>query len=114
MAEKKFFCLLRNEGGGCEPSPSPTEMEAMYAKYKTWQETFANNIVDMGAKLGGEGAVVSNTEVKDGPYVELKEMVGGYMTITADTLEEAIKVVQESPMVMNPGVSIEIREVATP
>ena len=76
-------------------------------------EKFAKNIVNMGAKLGNVGAVVKQSGVSDGPYVELKELVGGYMTITADSLEEAVAIIKESPMVMNPEVSVEVREVAT-
>ena len=114
MSNKNFMCILRNEGGGCKQPSSPSEMEAMFAKYQQWQDQYAANIVDMGNKLGDVGAVVRQNDVKDGPFVELKEVVGGYMTIAAPSLEEAIAVIQESPMMENSGVSIEIREIATP
>ncbi len=114
MSKKNYFCILRSPAGNCEQPASPSDMEAMYAKYQAWQEKFSTNIVDMGGKLKDSGAVVSQSEVKDGPYVEAKELIGGYMTLAAESMEEAIAVIKGSPMVMNPDVSIEIREIATP
>ena len=107
------MCILRSQAGGCE-KPSPTDMEQMYAKYQAWQEKFADNILDMGNKLGESASVVRHDSVSDGPFIELKEIVGGYMTLTADTLEEAVAVIKASPMVANSGTSIEIREICTP
>ncbi|MFL0805374.1 MAG: YciI family protein [Agarilytica sp.] len=110
MSQNKYMCILRSESGGCE-KPSPSDMELMYAKYQAWQEKFSDNILDMGNKLGDIGSVVRHDSLKDGPFIELKEIVGGYMTLTAGTLDEAIAVIQASPMVANPGTSIEIREI---
>ena len=36
------------------------------------------------------------------------------MLLSAATLDEAIAVIRESPMIENKGVSIEIREISTP
>lgn len=113
MSNKKFMCILRSGSGECE-KPSPSDMEAMYAKYQAWQTKFADNILDMGGALSGVGAVVNSESVKDGPFIEMKEIVGGYMLLTADSLETAIKVIQASPMVANTGTSLEIREISTP
>lgn len=111
MSKTQYMCILRSESSGCEQPQSASDMEAMYAKYQAWQEKFADNIVDMGAKLGDTSAVVRHDKVIDGPFIELKEVVGGYMKISASDIEEAKKVITESPMVSNPGVSIEIREI---
>ncbi|TCI02286.1 hypothetical protein EZV61_14745 [Corallincola luteus] len=86
----------------------------MYAKYQAWQSQFADNILDMGGALSKEGAVVSSDAVKDGPFIEVKEMVGGYMLLSADSLATAVRVIQASPMVANPATSLEIREISTP
>lgn len=113
MKNNTYMCILRSESGGCD-KPSPSEMEIMYAKYQTWQQKFADNIVDMGNKLGSVGSVVRHDSITDGPFIELKEIIGGYMMVTATTLDEAIAVIKESPMVSNTGTSIEIREICTP
>ncbi len=114
MSKKNYLCILRSGSGGCEQPSSPSEMEAMYAKYQQWQDKFADNIVDMGNKLTSVGAVVRQDVVSDGPYVELKEVIGGYMTIRAESLGEAVAVMQAGPMLENPGVSIELREISQP
>ncbi len=113
MSNKTYMCILRNTSGGCE-KPSPSEMELMYAKYQKWQEKFADNIIDMGNKLGESASVVRQDSVQDGPFIELKEIIGGYMMLSANSLDAAIAVIKESPMIANPDVSIEIREICTP
>lgn len=88
-------------------------MEQMYAKFNAWREKFQANLVDMGGKLGG-GAVVTAESASDGPFIEVKEVIGGYMIVSADSLEEAINVARESPGVAMPGSSVEVREISTP
>ena len=110
---KKYMCILRSEAGGCE-QPSATDMEAMFAKYEAWQSKYANNILDMGGKLGSDAAVVRQDAVADGPFVEMKEIIGGYMMLSANNLAEAVEVINNSPMIDNPGVSIELRDISTP
>ena len=107
-----YMCILRSDSGECQ-EPSPSDMEAMYAKYQAWQDKFANNIADMGNKLSSMAGVVRHDRVDDGPFIELKEVVGGYMMLTASTLEEALTVIKESPMVSRAGTSVEVREIHT-
>ena len=111
MSEQKYLCIQRSVGGKCEP-PSAAQMEEMYAKFNAWREKFKDNIVDMGGKLGG-GKVVNSDGATDGPFVEVKEVVGGFMIVEADSMEEAVRVAQESPGVMMPGSSVEVREIST-
>ena len=117
ILNKTYMCILRSESEqGCDnsSSPSPSEMEVMYAKYQAWQDKFADNIADMGGKLGGSASVVRQSGVEDGPFIELKEIVGGYMMISAADMEEAVAVINQSPMIESPNVSIEIREIWKP
>jgi hypothetical protein len=93
------------------PQPSPAQMQEMYATFNAWKEKFKDNILDMGAPLKLGGTVVTKAGATDGPFVEVKEIVGGYMIVSADTLERAIEVARESPGVMSPGSSVEVREI---
>ena len=111
MAKKKFLCIQRSQGGECG-KPSPAQMEQMFAKFNAWKEKFATNIADMGGKLGS-GQVVTTEGVTDGPFVEAKEIVGGFMIVEAESIEEAVTVAQESPGVAMPGSSVEVREITT-
>jgi len=113
MSDNKYICILRSNSGACE-KPSAADMESMYASYQNWQQKFADNILDMGGALGSEGTIVRSDSVKDGPFVELKEVIGGYMLLTATSLEQAKAVIKASPMVASAGTSIEIRQINTP
>ena len=46
--------------------------------------------------------------------MEAKEVVGGFMIISAESLEEAVEVARECPGVVMPGSSVEVREISTP
>lgn len=111
MENKTYMCLLRSSSGSCD-KPSPSEMESQLAKYQAWQEKFSENILDMGSPLGAQGSVVRHDAVTDGPFIELKEVLGGYMKLTAKDIVEATNVIKASPMVESPNVSIEIREIS--
>ncbi len=114
MTNRTFLCIQRSQptpNNEDRPAPSPAQMEQMYAQFNAWREKFADNIVDMGGKLGG-GKVVTTEGVSDGPFVEVKEIVGGFMIVTAKNIEEAAEVARESPGVM-PGSSVEVREIHT-
>ena len=108
-----YLCIQRSQPGGAGEKPSPAQMEEMYAVFNTWKEKFQENIVDMGGKLGG-GKVVTSEGATDGPFVEAKEVVGGFMIISAESLEEAIEVTRQCPGVVMPGSSVEVREIHTP
>ncbi len=113
MAKQKYLCIQRSQPGGDCGKPSPAQMEEMYAKFNAWKEKFQAKIVDMGGKLGG-GKVVTSEGATDGPFVEAKEVVGGFMIVEAESMAEAVEVAQESPGVAMPGSSVEVREITTP
>lgn len=112
MPKNKYLCIQRSQPSDCA-KPSPTQMQEMYGKFQAWMEKFQKNIVDMGGKLGG-GKVVTSKRETDGPFVEAKEIVGGFMIVSADTLEEAVEVARQSPGTWSPGSSVEVREIETP
>jgi len=111
---KLYMCIIRNEAGGCE-EPSPSQMDEMMAKFQQWQEKFADNIADMGGKLG-DGKVISGSNIIDGPFAEVKEIIGGYMLINANSLDEAVEVARECPPIAASldTSTVEIREIFKP
>lgn len=117
MPKKNYLCIQRSQRdvtnkAKADSKPSPAQMEQMYAKFNAWKEKFEDRIVDLGGKLG-DGKVVTSEGATDGPFVETKEVIGGYMIVAADSLEEAIEVAQQSPGVWAPGSSVEVREIST-
>ncbi len=109
----KYLCMQRKLPGGDGRKPSPAEMQEMYSSFRTWQERFQANLVDMGGKLGA-GRLVTTEPAADGPFVEVKELVGGYMIVSADSLDEAIRVARECPGLVGPGSGVEVIEIHTP
>jgi hypothetical protein len=68
----KYLCLQRGVAAS-EPlaeTPSPAEMQAMYAKFNEWREKFQANIVDVGGRLGNGRLELPATP--DGPFIEVK------------------------------------------
>jgi hypothetical protein len=48
--------------------------------------------------------------VADGPFVESKEAVGGYLLLQADNLDEAVAIAKTNPT-LEYGIAIEVRPV---
>jgi hypothetical protein len=119
MSTTKFLFLYRWPSEGQQsPSgkkPSPEEMQAMFAQWKNWKEKFEKEILDvsLGIRPDGAKAVVKGGSVTDGPYVESKEVVGGYNLIETTSYARAVEIAKECPIALQPGASIEIRELRT-
>lgn len=65
-----------------------------------------------GRRLQKEGVVISGTKkaISDGPFVEAKEVIGGYVMIAATDIDEALAISHTCP-IFNYGGSLELREV---
>ena len=113
MPIQKYMCIQRSQPGE-KRQPSPAQMQEMYSVFNAWKERFKANILDIGGGLKPGGKVLTASGVTDGPFIEAKEIVGGYMIVTAESYEKALEVAKESPGLMMPGSSIEIREMAGP
>jgi len=111
---KKYLCIQRStpRESGDDSKPSPAQMEQMYEKFNAWKDKYQDKITDMGGKLG-DGKMVTSENITDGPFAEAKEIVGGFMIVTADSIDEAAQVALESPGVGMPGSSVEVREIST-
>lgn len=112
---KKFLFVYRDTRGtaACEP-PSPEQMQDILARWGAWIEKFmkTGQMVDPGDALHPTGKVLQSTGVvTDGPFVEAKELLGGYSVIKVDTYEQAVAIAKECPAHQD-GSSIEIREMA--
>ena len=109
----KYLCMQRSLPSKDATSPSPAEMQAMYAKFGAWQQKFEDQLIDLGGKLG-DGRLVTADTSSDGPFVEVKELVGGYMIVQADNLDGAIEVARACPGLVRPGSGVEVIEIHTP
>lgn len=106
----RYLCLQRSLPGGGGENPSPAQMQEMYAKFNEWREKFQENLIDMGGQLGA-GRLVTANPGADGPFVEVKELVGGYMIVSAESLADAIEVARGCPGLVGPGSGVEVIEI---
>jgi hypothetical protein len=110
----KFLCIQRGlPGGVAGGAPSPEQMQQMYAAFQAWQSKFGTSIVDMGGRLG-EGRLVASSPKIDGSFVEIKELIGGYMIVSANSLDEASKIAEGCPGLVGPGSGVEVIEILAP
>ena len=111
----KYLCLQR-ELPGAEPQrdkPSPAQMQEMYGKFNAWREKFKDHLVDLGGRLGAGRTALPNPP-PDGPFIEIKELVGGYMIVAAASLDEATEIARQCPGVVRPGSGIDVIEILSP
>lgn len=106
-----FLILLHQPAGGVPP---PEELQKIMARFNTWMDDMkAKGIVqgtgglDITGKVlrGRRGAVLT-----DGPYAEAKEIVGGYVLISAASLEAAVEVARDCPG-LDYAMAVEVRPV---
>jgi hypothetical protein len=66
-------------------------------------------MLDAGDGLKREGRVVNARKVvSDGPFIEVKEIVGGFSIVGADTLDAAAEFAKGCPIFLRGG-SVEVR-----
>jgi hypothetical protein len=69
-------------------------------------------MVDAGDALTPEGRVVNSKKVvTDGPFVEAKEIVGGFSIVKADTIDAAAEFAKGCPVLLSGG-RVEVRPLA--
>jgi len=65
-----------------------------------------------GEPLTGEGAFVSRDNiVTDGPFIEAKESISGYIVVNAENLAQATSIAQTCPVVLWGTASVEVRPI---
>lgn len=110
---KDFLFVYRRDAAASATEASPDQLQAMMKEWQDWMGGLAaqNKLVDKGNRLNGEGSVVKpNKVVTDGPYVEVKEAVGGYSIIKAKDLKEASELAKGCPILASGG-TVEVRAI---
>ena len=109
---KDFMMIFMGEDYG-DLGLSPVEIQERMGKWFAWHEQMnAKGIVRYGEALHASGKHLTGSDVvvKDGPFIEGKELVGGFYVIQAKSLEEAIEEAKNFPD-FDLGSTVEVREV---
>ncbi|QDU07463.1 YciI family protein [Gimesia aquarii] len=106
------FMFIYRGGAPQTPGISPEEMQAHLDRWWGWMNEFIDKgVLEPGNALELRGSVVSGDKViADGPFVESKEMIGGFSILTAASLEEATEVAKGCPIYEYKG-KVEVRPV---
>ncbi len=109
---KEFMMLFRNEKMEGGEKPSAEQMQAVMSQWQNWIGNIAAQGNYAGTnRLSSEGKTLMPNNVSiDGPYAEVKEMVGGYLIVKANTLDDAIEMAKACPNLLYGG-SVEVRSV---
>jgi hypothetical protein len=97
-----------------EPAPGTPEYGAWYTEVAAWYEKWdATGRLDGGHQLQGTetAKTIRSGTVTDGPFIETKEVLGGYSGIEADTIEEAVEIAKTWPGVDRGWITIEVRPI---
>jgi hypothetical protein len=109
----KEFALLFRQPSYDYSKASPTEMQALAKKWQDWVGSIESQgkLVIRGPRLANEGKVLkSGGVITDGPFVEIREILGSLIVVKAEDLDEATTLAHGCPA-LDAGGSVEVRPV---
>jgi hypothetical protein len=115
MRYAMLICSDESQWSDIPPEATSQKMDQIMAWIAKWEQ--AGKLLPGGAELGYtrdartiRPGADGQPMVTDGPYLELKEVVGGFILLQADDIDEAVAIAATWPMV-GPSSSVEVRPV---
>ena len=109
---KDFILLFRS--GVSRKDMSPEQMQQIINQYTEWIDGQRSRGQFLGAKpLEEEGKVLSGKNgkiVTDGPFMESKEIIVGFLMVRVANQEEALEIAKGCP-ILNLGGMVEVRPI---
>jgi len=112
----EFILIFRHQDGSKVASPE---------QIQSWMKQTMDWIGDIAAQnkfVGGNGLPFDDARVVkatgegklvvNGPFGDIKETIGGYIIVKADTVDEAVEFAKGSPVLQGEGNSVEVRKIA--
>lgn len=110
----KYVMLILNTQAQAQLTDE--QQQVWYAEIFAWYEKYGASaaLADSGHQLQGPetARTVRGGGVTDGPFIESKEVLGGYSVLEAATYDEAVDVAKTWPGVDRGLITIELRPVA--
>lgn len=94
---------------------SPEQMQIWMKQTRDWMAGIAgqNKLVGGNGLPFEESKVVwSKNVVTNGPFGEIKETIGGYIIVKANSVDEAVEFAKGCPVLQGEGNSVEVRKIA--
>jgi hypothetical protein len=109
----KEFMMIFIGGDYQEAQLSPEQLEARMGRWYTWIEDLkSQNLYLEGKPLLPNAKRVAGPDqlVTDGPFVETKDLIGGYFLFKANDMDHAISLTSDYPD-FDLGGQVEVREI---
>jgi hypothetical protein len=108
---EEFMLIFRHEDGS--KLASPEQMELWMKQTMDW----IGGIAAQNKFVGGNGLrfeesriVHHNKMVTNGPFGDIKETLGGYIVVKAESADEAAEFAKGSPVLQGEGNTVEVRK----
>jgi hypothetical protein len=109
---KEFLLIFRTDYNTMQQR-TPEQMQATTQKWMDWVKDIAtqDKLVNRGNRLQNSGRIVKqNNVVTNGPYTDIKESIGGYSIIKAESYDDAAEIAKNCPVLLSGG-NVEVREI---
>jgi len=105
--------IFRHEDGS--KIASPEQMQIWMKQTMDWIGGIASQnkfVVGNGLNFDDARVVHHNKVVTNGPFGEIKETIGGYLIVKAESIDEAVEFAKGSPVLAGEGNTMEVRKIA--
>ena len=109
----EYILIFRHEDG--QKIASPEQMQIWMKQTMDWIGNIAaQNKFVSGTGLAFDGARVvwHKGVVINGPFGDIKETLGGFIIVKANSFDEAVEFAKGAPVLQGDGNSVEIRKIA--
>jgi hypothetical protein len=109
----KEFALLFRQPDYDYSKSSHEKLKELAEKWQDWVGNIAaqGKLSSKGLRLSMEAKVLkADGVITDGPFMEIREMLGSFIVVKADNMEEAVTLAHGCPAIDENG-SVEIRAV---
>ena len=109
----EYMLIFRHEDGN--KVASPQQIQAWMKQTMDWIGGIAaqNKFVQgNGLPFDDSRVVMHNGVVTNGPFGEIKETIGGYIVVKADSVDEAVEFAKGCPVLQGEGNTVEVRKIA--
>ncbi|MBL7782058.1 MAG: transcription initiation protein [Saprospiraceae bacterium] len=109
----EFVLIFRHMDG--KEVASPEQIQQWMQMTMDWIGGIAAQnkfVAGVGLPFDEAKVVHSNKMVTNGAFGDIKETIGGYIIVRAESVEEAVEFAKGSPVLLGEGNTVEVRKVA--
>ena len=109
----EYALIMRHQDG--KKLASPEQMQQWMKQTMDWIGGIAaqNKFVSgTGLPFDDARVVNSNKVVTNGPFGDIKETIGGFIVVRADSVDEAVEFAKGCPVLQGEGNTMEVRKIA--